>query len=740
MAKLQIPSASSDEIKEFSVSELVRTLYAHRVGLLTVFGLFLALGILLSFMPRFYKAEAVLWVQPGETSSMAVSNLASSISGQQNDIVASEVLALQSRTLLLRVAKELDLVNDRDFWGVMAFMNQPSPADRTLDNAVTRDKVFKKISRVVSVSNDGKDEVIYIDVTTLSPKLSAKIANTLVNDYLAYLLEMRYGANQRASAWLIDQLGDLKKRVDKDQVELIRLQDKLGLIGFSTSSTDYLYGQSLGDLMKASDEAKIARIVAEAKLRYLSEADPNLIEGEIHLLPQPSDVASQSQSLLASLRASRAQVSSNYARLSSLYGPNFPEVKQLKAQLDQIDQQVNQEQKRILNQAKLSFDAPSANEKMTTDKVEKEKARVFGSSDDMARFSLLTQDYQADRSLYKGLLVQLQTAGIQSGLQAGDIDIVDLADVPGKPTILGPLVYLPGSIVLGAICGVFFAVWIASLDQRVRGPEHVEKLTGLHPLAQLPHFRQDKEFSTDGQKLPPAAVLLRSHYAEAVQSLRTSLLLSRPGSPPKVILVASSTPGEGKSNTVINLGATFARHSSKVLIIDCDLRKGVLAERFRISASKGLTSVLTRHDTIDAAIQEIPGVSGLYILPDGPKSPDPAVLISSDEMKRVVELCRDRFDFILLDTPPVLGIADALELGQLADAVVLITRERVSNAKAVKEAAEKMISTNLPVVGFVYNDVDPRMSAYGYGYAYGDYYREYYRDEPEADGQKGRAN
>jgi capsular exopolysaccharide synthesis family protein len=710
----------------------MRTLYVHRASIIVVFTLFVATGIILSFFPRNYEADGALWVEPGEASSLELSSLSSLLSGQTNDIVASEVTALQSRTLFLRVAKELDLVHNRQFWGSLAFLFEPNPQDRTLDNAVTRDLVYKKMSHVIEVENSGKDEVINISAKTISPTLSAKIVNTLINDYLEYLFEMRYGATKRSSGWLIDQLGDLKKRVDKDQEEITQLQEKLGLVGVTPGTSSYIYGESLSELMKASDDATIERIVAEAKLRYMKDSDPNLIEGEISLLPQPLSPASPSQSLLQSLRASQAQTTSAYARLLSMYGPNFPEVKQAKAQLDDINSQVKTEEQRIVNQAQLAYNAASANEKMSSANVQQEKSKVFDSRSDMVRFVLLMQDYSSDRSLYQGLIQNLQEAGITAGLQAGDIDIVDLADVPGKPTILGPLLYLPGGVILGLILGITLALWLGTLDQRIEGPEQVEKITRLPLLAQAPHVKIGKKAADKGG--PPMLIVTarRSHYAEAMQSLRASLLLAKPGSPPKVILITSSTPNEGKSTTSLNVAATFAHHGARVLIIDCDLRRGTIAHRLLLSAAKGLTSVLTHQIPLDAAIQEVPTSPGLWVLTGGPLPPDPSVLIGSDEMRKVLDQCKEMFDFVFIDSPPILGMADGVHLGQLADSVVLVVRERLSRRKAVLDSANIMSAAHLPVSGFVFNDVDPRAADYGYGYAYRQYYRGgYYNDDVE---------
>jgi len=727
VAKLQesgIPTRS--EVREISFQDLRKTLFVRRGTILTVLVVFVAIGIAFCFFPRHFTASGTIWVQPGESGAMQLSSsLSTLMNGTTNDIVASEVLALQSRTLYLEVAKDLDLVHNMDFWGPMPFA-APDPAMRSLDIPKTRDMVYAKLQHQITVLNDGKDEIIVISAKTYSPKLSTKIVNQLIHDYLLYLFQMQYDATKRASGWLVDQLGSLKKKVDQDQTELTDLQAKLGILGFNPTTATYLYGESLAELMKASDQATIERIVAEAKLRYLQESNPNLIEGEISILPQGSE-STAGQSLLASLRAAQAQASATYASLVAQYGPNYPQVKQQHAQLDEIDKELKTEQQRILNQAQLSFNAASANEKMTTSKVEQEKSTVFNSHDAMVRFVLLLQDYQSDRDLYEQLISHLQEAGITSGLQAGDIDVVDLADIPG-PDLPGPVLIILGAVALGLILGSFLAIWLAAIDQRLGDVEQVEALTGLPLLARLPHLTPDKG-TPDRPELPQLLVPARfSHYAEAVQTLRAALLLTRPGAAPKVILISSAVPGEGKSTTAVNLAATFARHGARVLVADCDMRKGTIASRLRLSMAKGLTNVLTKSMSLEDAIQEVPGVPGLFVLGRGPQPPDPAVLISSDEMSQMVNSVRRQYDFVFLDSPPILGIADGLHLGRLTDSVILVIRENVSNRKAVQDTVAMMTAAHLPMSGFVFNDIDPRASSYSYGYSYRNYYRDYYTD------------
>ena len=205
---------------------------------------------------------------------------------------------------------------------------------------------------------------------------SARIVNALINDYVSYLFQMRLSSTKRTSKWLIGQLDDLKTQISQDQVSLVSLQGKLGVIGLDPRTSEFLATQSLDSFTKAASAATVDRIVAEAKYRFLQESDPNLIEGEVSVLPQGSS-ASSTNSLLENLRNSRAAAAATYANLSARFGAKYPEVKQAKAQLDELDREVQTEQVRIMNQAKVAFQAARSNERRPTPKCVNENARSF---------------------------------------------------------------------------------------------------------------------------------------------------------------------------------------------------------------------------------------------------------------------------------------------------------------------------------------------------------------------------
>jgi succinoglycan biosynthesis transport protein ExoP len=718
-------SAQNEGSSEKSLRDVFDIIFRRKVIVLVVVLLSLATAFVLALLPRDYTATGSIRIQPGMESMYSTSPLMSMLGGDSADKIESDTVILQSRTLYLRVAQELNLVNDPTFWGKKHMTTQ------SIDDPKVKAKLLRLMSKKIKVEHNPKDEIVDISCTTIDPALSSKIVNTLINDYVAYLFQIRYGATQRASAWLIEQLKDLKEQVGSDQSALTQLQGKLGIIGLDDKTSNFLSAESLDAMTKAESDATIARIIAEAKLKFLKESDPNLIEGETNVLSQGTmPTVNPQNGLLQSLRISQAQSAANYAHLLAQYGPNYPDVKQAKAQLDEITGQVKTEQERILNQAEIAYGAAKSNEEMTSQTLSQKKDEVFSSSGDMVKYVILLHDYESHRALYEELIQRLREAGITSGMEAGEIDVVDLADIPGLPVPPGPLLLFAGFGFAGIIAGCFVAIGVDALDTRVSTQEQAGQAMGIPMLSMIPHMKYNVPpgGKTDGQVPPLAAP--GSHFAEAIQSLRTAILLTQAGSPPRVILVTSAVPGEGKSTTARNLAAGFARHHARVLLIDCDLRKGTLSKALGLTVARGVSNVLTNQEPFEASVQKVPGTEGLFALASGPYPPDPAVLTGSSEMSKLIESCSNHFDFVILDSAPVLGLSDTINLGQFAEAIVQVVREKMSNRRAIRSAAMSIKAAHLPLIGFVINDVDPHNHFYGYGYD-GYYSKGYYRNEAE---------
>ena len=702
--------AGAANSEELALSDLWNVLLRHKaIVLLSVLVCF-AVGIFLSLSPRKYMADSMLRVQPGVTNEYRSPGTPAP-STEATDPFGSYVDILQSRTLLLKVAKDLDLANNPAFGG-------RAGGSESIDNPNVRARVLGVMRGQIAVAHKPKDEIIRVTSTTTSPALSAKLVNTLINDYVEYLFQTRYGASKRASGWLVGQLDDLKQQVEHDQTALTGLQAKLGIIGLNETGNDYLFAQSLGSMSKAASDATIERIVAEAKYRFLQESDPGLIEGEVNLLSGAAGGGGGGTgNLLQSLRSAQTTQASTYARLLAQFGPNYPEVKEQKAQLDETTRQVTAEESRILNQAKLSYSAASANEQMTERALSSKQGEAFSQRGDMVKYIILLHDYEAHRTLYESLISRLQEAGITAGLEGGEIDIVDLADVPTHPAPPGRLTYWVGSILAGLFLGFLLALIAEAVSTRVVTPDQARRASSFPSLGVLPNMRRARTF---------ADTLTDTPYMEALDAVRASLFSLGVTSPPtKVLLVTSAVPSEGKSTTALHLAGVLAQHQARVLLIDCDLRRGTLASKLDLPSTPGLGDVLVGGASFDDTIRPVLSVPGLQVLVSGPR-PDvrAAVLLDSPRMRSLLASAKEKFDFIILNSPPTLGLSDALNLGQIVDGTILVIRNGVTDRKTLKRAEAVLRGASVPVLGYVLNDV----SLGSQGFAYRGYRRMYSSD------------
>ncbi len=683
---------------EVALSDIFEILRRHRRLIVGCCLLFLAIGIWLSLAPRNYKADSTIRVQLGSESQYR-----SSPSGANTVEVADEfapyVDVLESRSLFLQVAKDLDLANNP------VFVHAPLSGRNSIDDPKVRSAVLSALAGRIAVIHKPKEEVIRITCATPSPQLSAKVVNTLINDFVDQLVQSRYGASKRASGWLTGQLGDLKKQVESDQDKLSQLQARLGIIGSDEKDSNYLLAESLNSLTKASSDATVQRIVAEAKYRFLQESDPALIEGEINILGGNSTNGPISNSLLQTLRSALAVQSSDYSKVLAQFGPNWPDVVQKKAQLDETKRQVQAEEARILNQAKLSYSAASENEKMTQRELAGKQDQSSDLRNDMVKYIILQHDYESHRNLYEGLVSRLQEAGITAGLGGGEVEVIDLADVPTRPVPPGRLTYMGGGLLTGLVFGCVLAFVVEALNTRLITVEQALRSSSLPVLAVLPDFRSKGILLGSAQESP---------YLEAVETLR-SFLLSTEAETKQVLLITSPREGEGKSTTSAHLAAVLAEHGTKTLLIDCDLRSDSIAVRLSLRGETGLSNLLTGMVKESEAIQKISSIPDLDIIVSGPSvTRRPAVLLGSSSFTDLIEGARKQYKFIVLNCPPVLGLPDVFNVGLVADAVVLIVRSRITRRKDLSLAEQALGNAHLPVVGYVLNSVSDRSGPYVY--------------------------
>jgi capsular exopolysaccharide synthesis family protein len=719
------PPAFGTAATDTTLSETLLTLRKRK----KVLALFVVLGLIYGIyvaetQPRIYEAFGRIQVRSGSSNEYRVSAVPGG-TAEPGQRLLTEVAILQSDSLMLTVAREMDLANNPNFLEGVA----PKPRASIDDPAVRQATIHQLLSHM-TISQVPKTEIIRINYRSLSPKLAADIVNKVISAYIQRSYETRFSSSQRVSNWLSGQLDDLKQQVQSSQERMLDVQKRLGILGFDPNHSQIT--ASLDQLSTASNEARIARIMAESQYKMLSTMDPNKIEGAVSA--GPGVAPSQLNTLRAQVATARAAL----AQMESDLGPNHPTVKAEKAQITELQGEINAEQQRLVLQAKQNYLAAQKDEQDTAAALETEKNNAYKLRDDLVEYTIRQREFESDRNLYEGLLQRLRTAGVEAGLESLEIDVVDPALLPANPILKRKTTLVLTYFILGLAAGVMVCFLLESLDTGMRNVAEVEGILELPSLAIIPRFRRTPETGAQSVAVRNLISLSqpKSQFAEAFRSLRTSLLLSSAGHPPKYILLTSATPAEGKTTASINLATVLAQGSARVLLIDADLRRPTVHERFGLSARVGLSSVLTGSTPLENSLQSIKEVPNLDILVSGPMPPFPTELLSSEAMSQLLESVGHTYTHIVIDSPPVLSVTDAVLLARQADAVVLVIRQGKSSKHIVRRARDLLLRSGAPVTGILLNAVDVSSPDY-YGY-YG--YSGYSSAGADADSWEGKAD
>jgi polysaccharide biosynthesis transport protein len=522
----------------------------------------------------------------------------------------------------------------------------------------------------------------------------------------------------QASDWLSKQLDDLKKNVESSQQRFTEYQKKSGIIG--TDETHNIFIVQLEELNKQMAGAKGERILREARYRVAVSGNPELI----------ADVAPTST--LAILRAQQADLKNQYAQLTAKYGNAYPRVEQVSTQLNQVEGSITTQVTEIRDKFQNEYRAALETELGLNTELEKQKQQAYKMNDAGIEFAILKRDFESSRDLYEDLMKKLKESGIVAGLHSTNVDVIDPAEVPTKPAEPRVMLNIAVGLMLGMFGGIGLAFLLENLDTTIRAPEYGEILVNLPVLGVVPHLNLNgtkghKPLSKAEQELPFLMSRPNSQFAEAFRALRTTLLLSSPGSPPKVIIVSSAAPGEGKTTVSVNCALAFAQKGAKVLLVDADLRRSGAQGRLRMQGELGLSSCLSGGRESAEFIKDLPGGMGLAVLPAGQKPPNPVELLDSDRMRTLLEQWREEYEHIIIDTPPLVGLSDALALSPFADAVLLVARSGRTSQQSLRRARDILNRVHARTVGVLINDLDIDSGDYYnyYGY-YGSDYGEYY--------------
>jgi succinoglycan biosynthesis transport protein ExoP len=667
-----------------------------------------------------YEATARIQIDP----SGEVFSLDGTATSSDAEYMETEAQVLQSDGVALDVIRKLHLDQNPEL------VSGSDPADSTATTLASggsglqltfREKAaLHKFNGLLTVRRDTASRLVQVSFASHNPQLSAQVANTLVQTFIENTFQSRHDAIMKSSEWLSRQLDDIRGKMETSSRALAEYQGSIGVADVDGDKSTYT--EHMGELSRQYTQAESERIQLEALLKN--------VHGNPDSLPEVRNnpVVQQLSQKLAEQRAELSQA-------LVVYGSNHPVAKKLQSQVDELQSQLNGQKHAIVNSIRASYAAAEARERLMSAEM-KGTTKELGQ---MARYTALKKEVQTDVDLYNSLYAKIKEAGIAAASKSANIHVMDPALVPDTPSKPRWLLNICVGL-LGAIFGAVMLAFISEeLDNKLRSPEDIKQWIGTSNVSIIPVVgeaeRQEARLtwpkrmvgllpsSTADDTQTNAFFLERpnSPEGEAVQALYASIMLSRYGHPPQALLITSGFPGEGKTTVALNLAYALAKQG-RTCLVDADLRKGRLARAVSLNSKHGLGELLLGEATLDSALLEIPGMSNLSIIPAGTLKGNAGELICSETMQQVLEELRQRFQFVVVDSAPILPFVDGRAISTLVDAVILVGRSGITTRQAMQRSVELLSEVRgAPILQVVLNAADQNSTDYkhyGYGYSY----------------------
>jgi succinoglycan biosynthesis transport protein ExoP len=571
----------------------------------------------------------------------------------------------------------------------------------------------------LSVKRIPSSRLMEVSYESTDPVLAARILNAHLENFKAQNIQSRYEATLEATRFLTSQLNELKLTVKQSEDARINYERQNQI--WSVDDKSNITSQRLADLDKQLTDAEGETLKKQALYEYAKA-------GDIDAVPEI-----RADALLQDLQKKRADLAVQYTEALNQYGPNFPKVLRLQAQMKEVDDQIGRESKGIILQLESDYREAKQREGLIRQALELQKAETNNMAEKMVQYNILKRESEADKTLYEGLLTKLKEAGISEGLKSSNLRVVDPAMIPSYPARPAKARNIALAFLVGLVGGIGLALLREYLDNTVKTPDDIETLTRLPSLAVVPAFGDsashkrrfgvfsapatngnDKRIELVAQHLP------KSQMSEAFRALRTALLLSQPDHPPQVILVTSALPREGKTTAAANLAVTLAQLGDKTILVDADLRKPGVGRLLNLGPGKyaGLSSYLAGVSTLDLVTVPHPLIPNLAAIPTGPLPPNPADLLSSHKLSDAITELRTRYKFVVIDSPPIMAATDAVILSVQADGVLLVVRSGETPKEAFMRTCDLLTSVKSRLLGVVLNAVDASAPDYYYSYRY----------------------
>jgi polysaccharide biosynthesis transport protein len=699
-------------------------LHKRRAIIITCLIVAFAVAIIYNYTTRpLYQATAQILIERDAPNVLPSKDMVD-VMQAGTDYYQTQYQLLRGRTLAQTVVEKVGLQKSAEFatgpmmtpWERLERLMGRAPK-ATLDNdGMPLSPAVAAFRSRVTVEPIPGSRLVNLRFTAYSPGIAAQAVNALADAYIQQTMDLRYDKSTDATGWLGERLKEQEQRVQAAEKALQEYREQQGLVNLEERQS--LVDQKLQTLNGAMLNARTERMAKETLFNQVRNLSPAQLESFPSVMANP--VVSQLKNDLADLQKEQA-------KLSETLGDKHPEMLRVRSQIRTTEEKLRSEARNVVRAAENDYRTAASQEGNLNASLEAVKIEALGVNRKAIDLGVLKREVESNQQVYKDLLNRNKQTGLQSELKTTNIRIVEKAEVPQGPISPLRMRNYQLALLFGLGLGIGLVLLFEHLDNTLKTPEDVKEHLGLPFLGMVPDVGARQANGTAARASPLILKNPQSAVAESYRVLRTNLIFSSAETSGRALVISSANPGEGKTTTVANLASSLAINGARVLAVDADLRRPTIHQHFGVSKTPGLSDLIVGKCQASEAIQDT-RFKGLQILPCGYIPPNPAELLGSAAMRKVVEALRTHYDWVLIDTPPILAMADTPVLCPLVDGVVLVIGAEVSGRPHIQRAIDQVTSVGGKMIGVVLNKVNLERNSYYYSQYYGEYYRSYYAE------------
>jgi len=655
-----------------------------------------------------FRATSTVQIDQEAAKVLGTEDANASAAIQDSDrFLKTQVDIIRSRALAQTVAEDLRLFNSPEFLEAMAIDPDAAPSSALPPEQAQRELVLRTLGENLTVSLPVDSRIASISFDSADPVLAARVANSFAQNYIRNNLQRKFDTSSYAREFLKEQLDEAAIRLADFEREALDYARRTRIIDASNAAGNDTDGSSAPRSLVTATLIKLNEDYAEAVSRRIAAEERWGTANQQNVMTLPEV---QGNPAIQSLLQQKALVQAEYEQELQRRREEFPSVKQAKARLDEIDRQITAIATGIRQTLRANFQTAAAQEKAIEGQIAELKSETLNEQNQSVQLGILQRNTGNARRLYDLLNTRYNELNAEAGVQANNVSIVDRADRPLSPIKPSIIFNMALALLAGIVFAALFVVGREQLFNVIRTPEDVSRKLGLASLGAIPKMQEG--LAVEEQIADP-----KSQVSETFSSLRSSLMLLSSHGLPRSLMFTSAKQGEGKSSSCFATAVALSRIGKRVLVIDLDLRRPNQHNKFGVKNGAGMSDLLTHNKTV-AEVVHASEYDGVFFISSGGTPPNPAELLSSPSAREVIADLEKDYDVVLIDSPPTLGLADAIEIGAMAEGCIFVMEAAKNQASHARNSLQRLMQGGANIVGALLTKFDVKAAGYGYDYAY----------------------